>query len=222
MKLAFLLLLFFSMAIAVADLSKFRQTGSNPFIGKQFYVNPSYQAELATSISSCNPPDCSASTKATLQAMTNVASAYWLDVMAKIRGNSTKSAEGILIDAASRNPAPLVVFIVYDLPNRDCHAKASNGEICCNPNSDGTCNYDLGGDCAQGLQTYKTQYIDPLAKLFAQYQNKVPIVAIIEPDSLQIWQQTWLTLTVATLQHRLPTLLVFHMLSIKSTHLLPR
>jgi len=162
----------------------FQQTGTNPFSGKQFYVNPSYQAELATSISSCTPPACSAQTKQTLQSMSNVASAYWIDVMAKIKGNTTKTVQGILADAASRATPPLVVLIVYDLPNRDCHAKSSNGEICCNPNSDGTCNYDLGGDCAQGLQTYKTQYIDPLVALFAQYQNKVPIVAIIEPDSL--------------------------------------
>jgi len=77
-----------------------------------------------------------------------------------------------------------VVLIVYDLPNRDCHAKASNGEICCTYNSDKTCNYDVGGDCAQGLTTYKSQYIDPLAKVLAQYQATVPIVLIIEPDSL--------------------------------------
>jgi len=88
------------------------------------------------------------------------------------------------MDAASRSTPPLVVFIVYDLPNRDCHAKSSNGEICCNPNSDGTCNYDLGGDCSQGIQIYKSQYIDPLVAVFAKYQSKVPIVAIIEPDSL--------------------------------------
>ena len=25
----------------------------------------------------------------------------------------------------------MVLFMIYDLPNRDCHAKASNGEICC-------------------------------------------------------------------------------------------
>jgi len=115
--------------------------------------------------------------------MRSVPSAYWLDVMAKISGSGTASAEGILKDASSKSPLPLVVFIVYDLPNRDCHAKASNGEICCNPNSDGTCNYDMGGDCAAGLEKYRTGYIDPLVKVFKQYPQ-VPIVAIIEPDSL--------------------------------------
>jgi cellulose 1,4-beta-cellobiosidase len=28
-----------------------------------------------------------------------------------------------------------VLFIVYDLPNRDCAASASNGEICCDGNA---------------------------------------------------------------------------------------
>jgi len=52
-----------------------------------------------------------------------------------------------------------------------------------NPNSDGTCNYDMGGDCAAGIATYKTKYIDPLVAVFKNYPM-VPIVAIIEPDSL--------------------------------------
>jgi len=115
--------------------------------------------------------------------MRNVASAYWIDVMAKISGTDTKSVQGILKDASSKSPVPLVVFIVYDLPNRDCHAKASNGEICCYPNSDGTCNYDMSGDCAEGINTYKTKYIDPLIAVFKQFPS-VPIVAVVEPDSL--------------------------------------
>jgi cellulose 1,4-beta-cellobiosidase len=103
--------------------------------------------------------------------------------MAKINGTNTSTAQGILADAAKKG-GQLVVFIVYDLPNRDCHAKASNGEICCTYNADKTCNYDVGGDCADGLNTYKTKYIDPLAAVLAQYQDQVPIVLIIEPDSL--------------------------------------
>jgi len=150
----------------------------NPFQAGHFYVNPSYQAELDTSISTA-----SGTVKQTLQQMRSVASAYWIDVMAKISGSGTKTVQGILTDASKKSPVPTVVFIVYDLPNRDCHAKASNGEICCYNNSDGTCNYDQGGDCADGIQRYKSQYIDPLVKVFKQF-SQVPIVAIIEPDSL--------------------------------------
>lgn len=106
-------------------------------------------------------------------------------LQAKINGNTTGTVAGILADAAAQNPVPLVAFIVYDLPNRDCHAKASNGEICCVPNPDGTCDYDSAGDgtCSTGLQDYEQNYITPLATLFGKYPQ-VPIVAIIEPDSL--------------------------------------
>jgi len=155
-------------------------SAQNPFVGKTFYVNPSYQAELNSSITSATGV-----AKTNLQAMYNVPSAYWLDVMGKVNGSvtGTLSAAGILADAASKGNQ-LVVFIVYDLPNRDCHAKASNGEICCTYNSDRTCNFDAGGDCAAGITQYKSGYIDPLAALLARYNGVVPIVLVIEPDSL--------------------------------------
>jgi len=152
--------------------------GTNPFAGKTFYVNPSYQAELDTSIATAT-----GTVKDTLTKMRNVPSAYWLDVMAKITPNTTTAAAGILADAQKKGNQ-LVVFIVYDLPNRDCHAKASNGEICCTYNADKTCNFDASGDCAAGISTYKANYIDPLSKVLNQYQSTVPIVLIIEPDSL--------------------------------------
>jgi len=153
---------------------------ANPFSGQTFYVNPSYQAELQTSINS----ETDATIKNTLTRMQTVASAYWIDVKAKISGSNTTYVSGILADAASKSPPQLVVFIVYDLPNRDCHAKASNGEICCYYNADKTCNYDQSGDCSAGITEYTSTYIDPLAAVLASYNGKVPIVLVIEPDSL--------------------------------------
>jgi len=166
------------MIVIILSVIVLLANAQNPFSGKTFYVNPSYQAELDTSIATAT-----GTVKSTLQSMRNVASAYWIDVMAKISGSDTKSVQGILKDASSKSPIPLVVFIVYDLPNRDCHAKASNGEICCYPNADGTCNYDMSGDCAEGLNTYKTKYIDPLVAVLKQFPQ-VPIVTVVEPDSL--------------------------------------
>merc|ERR1712203_937420 len=102
----------------------------------------------------------------TLMSMRDVPSAYWLDHKGKIRGrSSTNTMEGILADAASKSPPELVVFIVYDLPNRDCHAKASNGEICCTYNADRTCNYLSSGNCSDGLREYQNEYIDPIASV---------------------------------------------------------
>jgi len=151
----------------------------NPFNVSSFYVNPSYQEELQSSIDTAT-----GTVKSTLESMLEVPSAYWIDVKSKVTGSDTSSVEGILTDAASQSDPPLVTLIVYDLPNRDCHAKASNGEICCTYNDDGTCDYDASGDCEDGIEEYKTDYIDPFAAVLAKFNGTVPIVLIIEPDSL--------------------------------------
>ena len=153
----------------------------NPFADKVFYVNPSYKESLSTSIATAD-----GEILANLQAMMDVPSAYWLDRKNKITGSTTDSMEGILEDALNKPVPELVVFIVYDLPNRDCHAKASNGEICCKYKVDGRCDYtDVSdGQCSAGLKEYKEEYIDQIAAVLAKYSSRVPIVLVIEPDSL--------------------------------------
>jgi len=151
----------------------------NHFANSVFYVNPSYRAAISNSSSTAE-----GKVKETLESMKDVASAYWLDVRRKIHGTGTGTMEGILTDAASKTPPELVVFIVYDLPNRDCHAKASNGEICCTYDEKGLCDYMASGDCAAGIQEYQSTYIDPIAEVLRKFNGKLPIVLVIEPDSL--------------------------------------
>ena len=165
--------------VAQRRLSK--STASNPFAGKSFYVNPSYRTSLERSISTA-----AGDVKSTLESMRDIPSAYWLDNKGKITGSTTDSMEGILQDALSKPVPELVVFIVYDLPNRDCHAKASNGEICCKYKSDGRCDYTdvTDGQCRAGLKEYKEEYIDQIAAVLRKYSGQLPIVLVIEPDSL--------------------------------------
>ena len=61
----------------------------------------------------------------------------------------------------------LVVFVVYNMPGRDCGARASNGEISANA----------------GLPAYENTYLQPLLAIVRQYP-KPRIVFLIEPDSL--------------------------------------
>jgi len=152
---------------------------TNPFTGQTFYVNPANQAEYDGSIATAEGV-----TKSNLQLMREIPSAYWIDVKAKVQGTGTDSVEGILADAASKSPPELVTLIFYDLPNRDCDAAASNGEICCTYNADGTCNYSASGDCADGIEEYKTQYVDPFVAALKKFKGKVPVVLIVEPDSV--------------------------------------
>jgi cellulose 1,4-beta-cellobiosidase len=57
---------------------------------------------------------------------------------------------------------------VYDLPNRDCSASSSAGELAVE---------------SKGEARYKSEFIDPLAAAFRAHPS-VRIVAVIEPDSL--------------------------------------
>jgi len=145
-----------------------------------FYVNPTYTANLEETIARTED----ATIASNLEYMKSVPSAYWIDVKSKIQGNSTSDLRGILLDAASQNPVPLCVFLLYDLPNRDCNAHASRGEICCAYNSDGTCDYDNSGDCTEGIEEYKTTYVDPYVAVLREFDGVVPIAVIVEPDSL--------------------------------------
>eukprot|EP00930_Biecheleria_cincta_P063537 TRINITY_DN4907_c0_g1_i3.p1 TRINITY_DN4907_c0_g1~~TRINITY_DN4907_c0_g1_i3.p1 ORF type:complete len:502 (+),score=93.06 TRINITY_DN4907_c0_g1_i3:133-1638(+) len=151
----------------------------NPFEGQVLYKNPVNQAQFDESINSAFGP-----VKASLKAMRDVPSAYWIDVKAKIKGNTERSLQGILQDASSKSPAEMVVFIWYDLPNRDCKAKASNGEICCKYNPDRTCDYTWQLECNDGLNEYKETYADPFIEVLQKFKGKVPVAIVVEPDSL--------------------------------------
>jgi len=151
----------------------------NPFHGKAYYKNPTNQKSYDASIETA-----SGMSKRNLIQMREVPSAYWIDVKSKIHGTNIKSLEGILEDASSKPVPEMVVFIWYDLPNRDCHAKASNGEICCKYLPDGKCDYEYQDNCYYGLLEYQETYCDPFVDVLEKYQYKVPIAIVMEPDSL--------------------------------------
>jgi cellulose 1,4-beta-cellobiosidase len=112
-----------------------------------------------------------------LEQMKTIPSAFWIDNYGKIRGsNRLDTLEGILQDAASKSDPPLCVFIFYDLPNRDCNAKASNGEISFGEQ-------DVAEASEAALAIYRTRYVDPFVAVLGEYP-RVPVVIVIEPDSL--------------------------------------
>lgn len=137
----------------------------NPFAGTEYYINPHYTIEVDSSIA-LNP-----SMSAQLAKVKAFASAFWVDRMAVI-DNVTTILTQARMQATSSGSTVMAAIVVYDLPDRDCAAAASNGEISC---ADAT--------CADGINTYKTQYIDPLVAVLKEFPD-LEIVAIVEPDSL--------------------------------------
>jgi cellulose 1,4-beta-cellobiosidase len=133
----------------------------NPFEGAGFYLNPGYAAEVA-SAPGVTPADAAKFAKVAANP-----TAIWLDSIA-----SAPQASHYLDDAAAKQKAvgvPVVAtFVVYNLPNRDCSAASSAGELAVE---------------SRGEARYKSEFIDPIANAFRAHPS-VRVVAVIEPDSL--------------------------------------
>jgi cellulose 1,4-beta-cellobiosidase len=143
---------------------------ANPYVGAQGYVNPDWAAEVKAGAASVG-----GTLGATEAKVAQYSTAVWLDSIAAVNGGTgyTRSLAGHLDAAVAQatGSQPVVIeLVIYDLPDRDCAALASNGELTVANN---------------GLATYESQYIDPIAATINQAKySKLRVVAIIEPDSL--------------------------------------
>ncbi|MEV4314924.1 glycoside hydrolase family 6 protein [Actinocrispum sp. NPDC049592] len=168
-----------SLAVTAAVLSPPMTTAAqaaahvtNPYVGATQYVSPDYAAEVNAQVAAdqaTNPALAAAEAK-----IANYPTAVWMDRIAAITGDSVHHGLRWHLDQAlaqQQGSTPIVVqVVVYDLPGRDCAALASNGEL---------------PATAAGLATYKTDYIDPIAAIFADPKYAgLRIAAMIEPDSL--------------------------------------
>lgn len=169
--LAFLVTTFIPVGTNTVEAATARV--DNPFVGATQYVNPDYANLIDTSIALVSD----SALIAKMETVKKYPTAVWLDRIAAIYGGADnggrKSLEQTLDEVLAQkqgNTPITATFVIYDLPGRDCHALASNGEL---PLT------------AAGLERYKTEYIDVIASIFAKpkYQD-IRIVNVIEPDSL--------------------------------------
>ncbi|KZS89314.1 cellulase CEL6B [Sistotremastrum niveocremeum HHB9708] len=138
--------------------STFTPPAGNPFLGKNALPNPFYTAEIQAAI----PLISDANTAKAAAVVETIPTFFWIDQVAKV-----PTLDTTLAAAAAAGSNNLVEIVIYDLPNRDCHAKASNGEFQISDN--GVANYE--------------NYIDQIVAVIKKYPT-VTIVAVIEPDSL--------------------------------------
>jgi len=154
-------------------------TSGNPFADATFYLDPDYQAKVTVSASMVR---ASATDTALVAQAAKFPTAIWLDRIAAIDGaKATGGAMGLvdhLAAAVAQQKAaagtgalkPFTIqLVVYDLPDRDCAALASNGEL---------------SSASGGMARYKTEYIDRIAEILARpAYASLRIVTVIEPDS---------------------------------------
>jgi len=137
----------------------------NPYDGADGYVNPDWSA--------------SARSEPGGSRVANVSTGVWIDRIAAITGGSAGNNsmgvrehldEAVRQDAANGSRPLTIEFVIYNLPNRDCSALASNGELKISEN---------------GLARYKSEYIDVIADIMSDPKySQLRIVNIIEIDSL--------------------------------------
>jgi cellulose 1,4-beta-cellobiosidase len=149
---------------------------TNPFTGASWYVNPDYTAEVATSAASASGTLASQMTfvgkEPTFIWLDHIGAIYGgSDNMSGAGGTARLSLAAQLQNAAASATSPTIFpIVIYDLPDRDCAALASNGELSISNN---------------GLSYYEHSYIDPIAQILSNYENtNLRVVAVIEPDSL--------------------------------------
>jgi len=133
----------------------------NPYAGADMFVNPDYR-KAVLAVEQVAPQ-----MKRELELVANTSTAIWLDSIAKAETISRylDAAE----DQRKHSAKPVVVtFVAYDLPNRDCAAKSSAGELAVDQN---------------GEALYQSSFIDPIARALEAYPH-LRVVVVLEPDSL--------------------------------------
>jgi cellulose 1,4-beta-cellobiosidase len=138
-----------------------KEGSGNPFKGVRFFLNPGFK-DLVEATAAKHPDEA-----ATIRKVANYPVGTWLSDL-KAVGN----LKGWLDEAKKQQDATGVptmsVIVVYDLPNRDCSAESSAGELKVEEN---------------GEARYRTEFIDPITAQFKAHPDQ-PIAVILEPDSL--------------------------------------
>jgi hypothetical protein len=139
---------------------------ANPFVGASFYRNVDYVSAV---LASAEREGGELGQK--MRQVANYPTFLWLDSIAAVNGTDgyARSLAGHL-DQALAQKANAIGLVIYNLPNRDAAALASNGELLV---------------ARDGLQRYKTEYIEAIFKTIKQPKYAgLRIVLVIEPDSL--------------------------------------
>ncbi|KAG7286322.1 1,4-beta-D-glucan cellobiohydrolase cel6c [Staphylotrichum longicolle] len=125
-------------------------------VWKKYTLHPNsfYRKEVEAAVEQISDSSLAAAAKK----VADVGSFLWLDTIENIG-----KLEPALQDVPCNN---ILGLVIYDLPGRDCAAKASNGEL------------KVGE-----LSRYKTEYIDKVVSILKAHPNTA-FALVIEPDSL--------------------------------------
>jgi cellulose 1,4-beta-cellobiosidase len=138
----------------------------NPWIGKDRYVSEIYSKKLQQTIASFQAKNDSLNAARARTVAEKVSTFVWIT-----------SREGLsqiptVIESARKQKKGrrrmVVGLVLYNLPDRDCSAGESAGEL---------------SSAKDGLNIYKTEFVDKYAKLVSEAKD-LDFAIVLEPDSL--------------------------------------
>jgi cellulase/cellobiase CelA1/aryl-phospho-beta-D-glucosidase BglC (GH1 family) len=157
---------FAALLLSTAAIAQTPAHLDNPFVGANFYRNADYVAAVNAAANLQG-----GALGQQMRRVANFSTFVWLDTIAAVNGTGSypRGLAGHL-DQALEQGANAIGIVIYNLPNRDGSALASNGELLIAQN---------------GLNRYKTEYIDVIYSIISQAKySGLRIVMVIEPDSL--------------------------------------
>lgn len=138
----------------------------NPWPGKDRYVVKSYGKKLDQTIAAFEAKNDTLNAARTRTVAQKVSTFNWITTRAGLTGITTSIKEARAQQKGGKKV--IVGLVLYNLPDRDCSAGESAGEL---------------SSANNGLKIYKMEFVDEYAKLVSKAQD-LDFAIVLEPDSL--------------------------------------
>ncbi|PGG96144.1 hypothetical protein AJ79_09710 [Helicocarpus griseus UAMH5409] len=160
------------ISLAIAGLVSGRphlsaRQDANPFEGRQLFVNPTYAESLETTKASFTQAGDTENAGKVQFVQERVGTFVWVSNIASL-GNIDEAITSARATQESTGQEQIVGLVVYNVPDRDCSAGESSGELKVDQN---------------GLARYKAEYIDPYAEKVLGASD-LQFAIVLEPDAV--------------------------------------
>lgn len=139
----------------------------NPWAGKDRYVVQSWGTKLEQTIEAFNSQNDTLNAARTRTVQQKISTFSWITTRSGLPGITTAIEEARL-QAQQSNARVIVGLVLYNLPDRDCSAGESAGEL---------------SSKDDGLRIYKEEFVDEYARLVSDADD-LDFAIVLEPDSL--------------------------------------
>lgn len=158
--------LLLAAAAVMGSVSAAPKPEPNPWEGKDRHVVESYGKKLDQTIAAFKAQNDTLNAARTRTVAEKVSTFTWITSRAHLSNITSTIAEAR--KQKKKGKEIVVGLVLYNLPDRDCSAGESAGEL------------TLDND---GARIYKSQFIDPYAKLVKEAKD-LTFAIVLEPDSL--------------------------------------